>query len=964
MKTFKLINYTFFIILFFLASCSGGDDSMEAPEVVKSEISIDSNLIQNGLSFTSDKGEKAISFITNESWTLKIANTTSGTIWCTASATSGSKGSTSVKFFVNENTSYENRTVSVTIQSGTATKTFSISQKGADALLVTTDKYEISQEGGTIDIEVKANVEYTMEIAEENKDWIQETSRGLSTYKHTINIATNEEVQEREGIIYFKSEGKTEIVKIYQAGSNAVIILSQKEYTVSDMGETITVDISSNIDFDVEMPNVDWIVDEASSRGLSSHSLKYIIEPNNEYDNRSASIIFYDKNSDLKETLKIIQVQKDALILTQNNYEVKAEGETIDIELNTNIDYLVEIEENAKSWIIECTSRGLTTDKLSFTITANEEYEKREGQIIIKSQDSPLEEKILISQEGKQQEEIDDTPYLSFAADEAQTLSMSKAVTTLEYSLDGKTWNELSTTTVEFGGNKGALLLRGKSTTGTASTQSNYSQIIFGKNVPVHCSGDIRSLVDYSSYDTVDMGEAKFCYLFKGCTVLKNAPELPSEKLADMCYYGMFYGCTSLTTAPELPANKTSYFGYYEMFAYCTNLTTAPQLPATTLNTYCYGKMFQGCTSLTTAPQLPAATLAESCYSYMFQGCTSLSTAPQLPATTLASSCYSYMFQGCTSLSTAPQLPATTLANSCYDSMFAYCTSLKAAPQLPATSLDIYCYKYMFRGCTGLTTAPQLPATQLAQNCYTSMFSECTSLKNAPKLPATTLDVYCYSNMFYGCTSLENVPEISATTMAAYSCQEMFRGCTQLSTTPELPATTLADGCYKRMFYNCTNLETAYNLPALTLKYECYYAMFSGCTKLKKAPELPATSLASSCYKYMFKGCTSLSTAPKLPATNLSRNCYECMFENCTSLSTAPELPASKLADRCYDHMFYLCKNLSNVTMLATDVSANKCLDSWLYGVSSTGTFTQKNGSPVLPSGSSGVPKGWEIKLK
>lgn len=963
MKTFKLLDVTFFIILLLLTACSGGDDSPSTEEI-KSEISIDPNIIQNGLSFTSSKSEKTISFITNESWTLNIANTTSGAIWCTASTTKGTKGNISVKFSIDENTSYENRIVSVTIRSGSATKTFNISQKGVDALLITTDKYEVSQKGGTIDIEVKANVEYTMEIAEKDKDWIQEISRGLSSYKHTINIATNEELQERAGIIYFKSEGKTETVNIYQAGSNAVILLSQKEYTVSDKGETITVDISSNIDFDIEMPNVDWIVDEASSRGLSSHSLKYIIEPNNEYDNRSASIVFYDKNSNLKETLKIIQVQKNALILTKNNYEVKAEGETIDIELNTNIDYLVEIEENAKSWIIECTSRGLTTNKLSFTITANEENEKREGEIFIKSKDSQLVEKILISQESKIQEEADDTPYLCFAADEAQTLSMSKAVTTLEYSLDSKTWNELSTNTVEFGGNKGIILLRGKSITGTASTEANYSQIIFGKNVPVHCSGDIRSLVDYSSYDTVDMGEAKFCYLFKGCTVLKNAPELPSEKLADMCYYGMFSGCTSLTTAPELPATNISYFGYYEMFANCTSLTTAPELPATTLNTYCYGKMFQGCTSLKTAPQLPATALTDDCYSYMFASCTSLTSAPELPATTLAGSCYLSMFQGCTSLSTPPQLPATTLASWCYSSMFQGCTSLSTAPQLPATSLDIYCYKYMFRGCTGLTAAPQLPATQLAQNCYTSMFSECTSLKNAPKLPATTLDVYCYSSMFYGCTSLENVPEISATTMAAYSCQEMFRECTQLSTTPELPATTLADGCYKQMFVNCTNLETAYNLPALTLKYECYNTMFSGCTKLKKAPELPATSLASSCYKYMFKGCTSLSTAPKLPATNLSRNCYERMFESCTSLSTAPELQASKLVDRCYDHMFYLCKNLSNVTMLATDVSANKCLDSWLYGVSSTGTFTQKNGSPVLPSGSSGVPKGWEIKLK
>ena len=188
MKTFR---FALFAILLCLSACSsGGDDPIEPtpkPEVTKSEITIDSSIISNGLSFSNVAGDQSISFTTNENWTLSVASTTSGATWCTASATSGSKGTANVKFTVTENTDYDNRSVSVTIKSGTATKTFTISQKGVDALLVTTDKYEVSQEGGTIEIEVKANISYKMEISEKAKDWIKESSsRALTTNKHKL----------------------------------------------------------------------------------------------------------------------------------------------------------------------------------------------------------------------------------------------------------------------------------------------------------------------------------------------------------------------------------------------------------------------------------------------------------------------------------------------------------------------------------------------------------------------------------------------------------------------------------------------------------------------------------------------------------------------------------------------------------------------------------------------------------
>lgn len=404
MKTFRFIGFALFAILMCLSACSsGGDDPIEPtpkPEVTKSEITIDSSIISNGLSFSNVGGDQSISFTTNENWTLSVASTTSGVTWCTASATSGTKGSASVKFTVTENTDYEDRSVSVTIKSGTAAKTFTISQKSADALLVTTNKYEVGQEGGTIEIEVKANIDYKMEISEKAKDWIKESSsRALTTYKHKLDISMNEDVEKREGEITFKSGDKLESVKVYQSGG-AIILLSQDEYTVGDAGETISVEIKSNVEFGVQMPDVDWITDEASSRGMSSHTLKYAVAPNEGYDSRSAEIIFYDKNSELKDTLKVVQAQKDAIVISEKNFNISREGGTIEVKVNTNVDFEVQIPSDV-TWVSQTSSRALTEKFVYLKVEENTTEESRSTTIVITNTDSKVSDVVTITQQGK-----------------------------------------------------------------------------------------------------------------------------------------------------------------------------------------------------------------------------------------------------------------------------------------------------------------------------------------------------------------------------------------------------------------------------------------------------------------------------------------------------------------------------------------------------------------------------------
>ena len=422
------------------------------------------------------------------------------------------------------------------------------------------------------------------------------------------------------------------------------------------------------------------------------------------------------------------------------------------------------------------------------------------------------------------------TNYLRFIADEAGTFTLTipagitaSHLKSVSYSLDGgETWvttnNSSSAVTITTPTIAAGDSVMWKGSGNKMSSNSGSNKSCFSSTGRFYAKGNIMSLLFAESHEYInsldDSGNVNFSNnnknafgsLFKGCSKLLSAPELPATTLAENCYFEMFYNCTALTTPPELPATTLAQYCYYEMFYNCRSLTAAPELPATTVQASSYRYMFYGCTALTTAPELPATTVNDNSYGYMFSGCTALTTPPTA-INAVAAQCCQHMFDGCTALTSTPELPVTTMQKECYLYMFKGCNKLTAAPELPATTLAQGCYRSIFVNCSRLTTAPELPATTLAQNCYESMFTNCTALTTPPVLPATTLASYCYAYMLEGCTALTTPPVLPATTLANYCCTYMFSGCKNLTAAPELPATTLAQGCYQQMFRSCTKLR-------------------------------------------------------------------------------------------------------------------------------------------------------------
>ena len=345
--------------------------------------------------FTTDGGNNTISFTTNEAWTAQVINSRADN-WCEIYPTSGSAGDVTICVITTPNETPDDRTASIVIKAGTVSKTVTVSQKQKDALTVTSSKFEVEATGGEVKIEVKANIDFEFTIDESAQEWIKyEGTRAIKTSTLTFSVAENDDTEKREGKIAIKSGEFNEVVTIYQAGNEPTIVISQNEYVVSSDGETIAVEVTSNVDVAVEIPaNVDWISGN-TTRATSTNTYYFDIQPNEDYEQRIAEIKFTNKENGLSETVKVVQTQKDALVVAKETYTVNSEGDQIEIEVSHNIDFDIEI---ANDWITKVDTRAFATETIVFNIAKHTGHDNREGTIFFKSKDGKLTQTVKVYQ--------------------------------------------------------------------------------------------------------------------------------------------------------------------------------------------------------------------------------------------------------------------------------------------------------------------------------------------------------------------------------------------------------------------------------------------------------------------------------------------------------------------------------------------------------------------------------------
>lgn len=374
------------IALAVLTSCKPDEE-----EITPSEVYL--NVYYDDIVFPSDGGEDSFEIESNGDWVI-----TNDADWLTIEPSEG-KGSCSITLTASASDLYDDRNTVITVYAGDKTETFTVTQKYSEALLVTKNKFDIPQEGGELTVEVQSNISYDIVIDEDCQLWITEapSSKALNTYTHTFSVASNQDTTKREGRIeIIGSNGKTETVNIYQAQKDE-LVLSKSEETVPAKGGEVRVQLRSNVDYEVTVPeDVDWVEQLQSDK---ADELVFNVMPNSETSTREAEITVKDKNSDLSQIFTIIQTS-GSIVLDETYFEVPARGDTLDVVFTSDVEYELIIGEDDASWVTyeETNSVDSHQHNLRIFIGPNTVNEIRTAEIDIKDKNSDLSQTITIKQ--------------------------------------------------------------------------------------------------------------------------------------------------------------------------------------------------------------------------------------------------------------------------------------------------------------------------------------------------------------------------------------------------------------------------------------------------------------------------------------------------------------------------------------------------------------------------------------
>lgn len=255
------------------------------------------------ISISNAASTKSISFTANMGWSAK-----SSASWCTLSKTSGDASNTSFGVTVDANDTYNDRTATITIMVGNLSKSVAIKQGANSGLIVSPDKFDLSNDATTIEVTVEHNVDFDITISDE---WItSDKSRALTSDKIYFNIAKNDSYDNRNGSITIKQkDGALETtIKVFQSQENAIII-SDKTEEVTSEEQVLEVALKTNVDFEVIIPSDarSW-VSYTATRALRDETIILNIAKNeSETDSRTTEVYVENSTTEVRDTLTIIQ---------------------------------------------------------------------------------------------------------------------------------------------------------------------------------------------------------------------------------------------------------------------------------------------------------------------------------------------------------------------------------------------------------------------------------------------------------------------------------------------------------------------------------------------------------------------------------------------------------------------------------------------------------------------------------
>ena len=627
----KLFLFALFAALCCSCTESGTDDDPDQGQNDYSNVEVTGiSLNYHDLTFSSAGGEKtvavSISLVSDSGHYIEPEwKLTGGASWCTPSRTSG-VSSNVVTFTASENNSDQERNATFTFSCGRHSQNLVVTQKSSGSLTVTTSKIEMGAAGGEAVIEVMADIDYTYEIDSKCKGWITyKGTRAVQTSRLVFNVAANSGKEKREGRITIRGGGRTETVTIYQAGETPTIVLTQNKYEVSAAGETIKVEINSNVDFTVSIPSSASWIEETGTRAFSTHTKYFTISPNTTTSSRSAEITFKNTTYNLTEKVVVNQAELSISTITVHVPKKGTLAAVLD-EKGLNAEMIVSLkitgELNDEDFITIRSMPNLKDLDLSEvnlpTLFEKVFHEnKKIEKIILPSTLTTIGQyafydctslQTVTFEKGSRLKTIEESAFEDCT--ELTSIEIPASVETIEDSAF-KGCSKLATVTFEKGSQLKAIW------GGYYSYSTSYSAYSYYYGAFSDCTA-LTSIEIPASVETIKSTA------FQGCSSLATVTFEKGSKLKtiggsyasyDAYYYGAFSDCTALTSI-EIPASVETIEA--AAFMRCSKLATVTFEKGSKLKTI-DGYAFSCCWALTTVDMSACTQVTEIGYRAFYE---------------------------------------------------------------------------------------------------------------------------------------------------------------------------------------------------------------------------------------------------------------------------------------------------------------------------------------------------------
>ena len=278
-------------------------------------------------------------------------------------------------------------------------ETATVTQKQKDALTVSASSFELEKEGGNVEIIIGHNADVQVRS---DASWLTlfETKAMVSN-TYVFKATSNPEVQTRTGHITVTMNELSETITVYQKGGRT-LVLSDKEFTVGPYGGTVSVQATTNVDYEVTGPGVPWITlaEGAGTKAIVTDNYVWTGLANDTGEERTATIVFKDKESDLSETVTITQLQND-IVEGEDAYTIPWEGGQFDVAVQTNADLTASIIQEGE-WLSILETKALHTSTVTLKALMNPDISPRTAYLELTSGDNKWQ--ITITQKANAQQ--------------------------------------------------------------------------------------------------------------------------------------------------------------------------------------------------------------------------------------------------------------------------------------------------------------------------------------------------------------------------------------------------------------------------------------------------------------------------------------------------------------------------------------------------------------------------------